>query len=41
MPFPDEAVPGEDLRWRSFRRVDRVVERVVLPEPGIPEMAIR
>jgi hypothetical protein len=32
MPFPLLAVPGDCWRWRAFRRAERVVERVVLPE---------
>jgi hypothetical protein len=41
MPLPLLAVPGEALRFRSFRREERVVERVVLPEPGTPAIAMR
>lgn len=41
MTFPLLAVPGEEARCRSLRREERVVESVVLPEPGIPETAIR
>jgi hypothetical protein len=28
------------VRWRAFRRSTRVVARVVLPEPGMPPIAI-
>lgn len=41
MPFPELAVPGDVSRWRELRRAARVVESVVLPEPGIPAMAMR
>jgi len=39
--LPLEEVPGECWRYRSFRRLVRVIARVVLPEPGMPEMERR
>lgn len=36
----DWARPGHSSLWRALRRVVTVAARVVLPEPGMPLMAI-
>jgi len=38
---PPAEIPGESRWWSVFRAVAQVAARVVLPEPGMPEMAMR
>ena len=34
-------VPGDCLAWSWFRRVEVMAARVVFPEPGMPDTAMR